>query len=116
MVACVFDIMQDRPAALALLVKPIHHDGLLVVLHMVVRLKFGQCERFVALQLPLEVRVLRFQGRVVHLLNVEKMRGFLDICQSRLPEQIEDRHLLHRHVAQAVELRAIPEHAIHRCA
>ena len=109
-----FDIVQRRPAVRRLdLVIPVHYHALVAGVHAVVVDILFNVHDFTLL-LALQLRIFAVQQVVVHQIDNKQVPTLLDVCDARLPEQIQQVDVPDLDVPQTVVLPAIPEHAVGR--
>ena len=106
-------VQQRLPAGALDLVVPVHHHALSAGVHGVVVDVLLHING-VAFQLALQLRVLLLQQILVHQVDHKQVPALLNVRDPRLPEQFQQVDLLNGHIAQAVFLAGIPEHAVGR--
>ena len=56
------------------------------------------------------------QSLLVRHFGYEYVPAFLDVCDARLPEHVQQIHLAYGHVAQPAQLLLVPEYPVNACA
>ena len=105
--------MKDCIAAHAcLLVVPVDHHGLVGGVHVVIVEILGDVHGG-STELALKLRIHTDESIVIRKLHMEEMARLLDVLNARLPEEIDDVHLLDADIAETVQLATVPEDAVY---
>ena len=104
-------VVEDRLAINVLLVVPIHHNTLIVGIHLVIIDILGDIHRS-RTKLTLKLRVRLHQDVIVSKLYMEEITGLLNIHDTRFPKQIDKVYLANRDISKAVQLGLVPKDTV----